>query len=274
MLAALALGALVMVLDRALHYPLQQIVAGKASYPSAKYNRGLDYMALLIWPLLACGAMAQRGRVVILAAILMACLAAAGASTSSRMALLAGAAFYGAARLLPRQTPRLTASFLVVMALTLPVWLRRAARHRAELAGHIKESGIHRLEIWDYMTARVAERPLLGWGLGAAHAVPIHPDELRSFHFVTPQGVYPHQQWLELWLELGVLGAVLALAFTLLVLWRTARLPPRIRPFGYATIGAALAVSFSNFEITTDSWWAALAATAFLLRAAARLEAA
>jgi hypothetical protein len=44
--------------------------------------------------------------------------------------------------------------------------------------------------------------------------------------------------------------------------------PPRIAPFACAAFAAAAAVSASSFELTTDSWWAALALTATLLRLA------
>ncbi len=275
MLGTLAIGALAMVGDRALGYPLQHLIAAKAAYPVTKYNRGLDYLALLVWPMLACGAAARRRpREMLLAATLALLVAAAGKSTTAPAALLVGAACYGLAVRTPRWGTRLVAASVTLMAVTLPVWLRMAAQHRALLVGHIKMSGLHRLEIWDYMTARVAERPLFGWGLAAANAVPIHPAELASYRFVVPQGVYPHQQWLELWLELGVVGALLALALALLALGRIARLPPGTAAFALAAFAAALAVSFSNFEITTDSWWAALAGTAFLMRAAARREAA
>jgi O-antigen ligase len=193
---------------------------------------------------------------------------------TASVALLLGAVAFALVVVLPRAVPRLAAGAQTLLMITLPVWLRLAASHRAAFATHIKASGIHRLEIWDYMTARVAERPVLGWGLGAANAVPIRPEELSHYRFVTPQGVYPHQQWLELWLEVGVVGVLIALAAALLVLGRIDRLPPHTREFGFAAFATAMTISFSNFEITTDSWWAALAGTAFLIRTAARLEAA
>jgi O-antigen ligase len=224
--------------------------------------------------MLACGVAARRRRQVALAALLAVLLALTGRSTTAPLALLCGAAGYGLAVRWPLQAERVAAGAVTLMVVTLPAWLRVAAEHRALLAAHIKASGVHRLEIWDYMTARVMERPVLGWGLAAANAVPIRPAELAHYRFVVPQGVYPHQQWLELWLELGAVGALLALALALLVLNRIVLLPPRTRAFAFAAFAAALAVSFSNFEITTDSWWAALAGTAILLRAAARMEAA
>jgi O-antigen ligase len=275
LLAALAVGALAMLADRVAGYPMQHRLAAKATYAVTKYNRGLDYLALLVWPMLACGIAARRHRrELALACILALLLSAVGKSTTAPVALLVGGAALGLALLAPRKVGGLAAGAVTLMAITAPVWLRVAAQHRGALVGHIKASGIHRLEIWDYMTARVAERPLLGWGLAAANAVPIRPEELAHYRFVVPQGVYPHQQWLELWLELGVAGVLVALAATLLVLGRIANLPPATRAFGFATFAAAIAVSLSSFEITTDSWWAALAGSAFLLRAAARLEAA
>lgn len=275
MLAALALGGMVLAGDKLAGYPLQHVLSAKAAYPDSKYNRGLDYFSLLVWPMLACGALSgHRRRDLLLACLLAALLAADGRSTTAKLALAAGAIIYAAARAAPRITGRGMLIGTAVLAATLPAWLRLAAQHRTAVAGSIKASGIHRLEIWDYLTARVAERPLLGWGIGAAHDVPIRPGELAHYHYVTGQAVYPHQQWLELWLELGAVGAALALALAVLALRRIGHLPPRTRPFALAACTAALAVTCSNFEITTDSWWAALAGTAFLTRAAARLEAA
>jgi len=272
LLAALAIGALVMLADRVAGYRLQHLLAPTAPFPVTKYNRGLDYLTLLVWPLLAIGAVAGRRREVWLAAVLAMLLALVGHSTTAPVAMLVGAAAFVLAVVLPRTISGLAAGSLTLLAITLPVWLRLAAAHRGAFVGHIKASGIHRLEIWDYMTARVTERPLLGWGLAAANNVPIRPQELARYQFVVPQGVYPHQQWLELWLELGVAGVLIALAASLLVVGRIDRLPPHTRPFGFAAFAAAMTVSFSSFEITTDSWWAALAGTAFLVRAAVRLE--
>jgi O-antigen ligase len=108
----------------------------------------------------------------------------------------------------------------------------------------------------------------LGWGFATAKLVPIRAAEMRGYVWVDPHGVYPHNQVLQLWLETGLLGAALGAVFVLLVLRRIARLPPRIYPFACAAFAAAFAVSASSFELTTDSWWAALALTAILLRLA------
>jgi O-antigen ligase len=113
------------------------------------------------------------------------------------------------------------------------------------------------------MSARILERPLTGWGLGVAKVVPIRADELATYLYADANGIYPHNQWIELWLETGLPGVLLALALLLLVLWR---LRGAWRAFGLAAVAAVLTASLLNFEITTDSWWAALTAAAVLVR--------
>jgi O-antigen ligase len=112
------------------------------------------------------------------------------------------------------------------------------------------------------MAARILEHPLIGWGLGAAKAVPIRPEEMARYLYVSPDGVYPHNQWIEAWLECGLPGVLLGLALLWLTLSRCRS------PQAVAATAAALVMSALNFEITTDSWWAALAASALLFRLA------
>ncbi len=110
------------------------------------------------------------------------------------------------------------------------------------------------------MTAHVLERPLLGWGIGDADAIP-------NAYLHNGHGVYPHNQWLELWVETGAIGATIGLALALLVLRRISRLAPPIQPYALAAFAAAVFISCVNFEVTTNSWWAALAASAWLFTA-------
>jgi O-antigen ligase len=141
--------------------------------------------------------------------------------------------------------------------------MRLASKERPRLSEVVKMSGIHRLEIWDYMSARILERPLAGWGLGTAIGVPIRPEELATYLYADAGGIYPHNQWIELWLETGFPGVALALALVWLVL---SRIGGRWQAYALAALASALTASLLNFEITTDSWWAALAASALLFK--------
>lgn len=234
-----------------------------------KYNRGLDYLSLIVWPVAGWlwrrGARGRAGLLLAVAAVPV----LLGHSLAGKVALAGGLVVLGLAALLPRLAlwaMRIGATLTIA---TLPLLLRVLAVRRAEFVGLIKPSGINRLEIWDYMTARVAEHPLLGWGLLSADRVPISARELAGYRYVTAAGIYPHDQFLQAWVELGALGAAFLLALVLLALARLVRLPSALAPFALAAVAAAMLVASVNYEITTDSWWAALAATALLFRLAA-----
>ena len=90
------------------------------------------------------------------------------------------------------------------------------------------------------------------------------PEELRHYVILNGTNIYAHDQWLELWVETGAFGAILGLGFSLLVLGRIRRMSVVVRPFAYAAFGAGVLISCVNFEVMTDSWWAAIAASGFL----------
>lgn len=265
LMEACVIGAAIAAFDLVLGARLESLVSGKPGLEAiTKYNRGLDYLTLIAWPALGYAWWRRQwlGFLVLLVAVVIAL--AVGHSMAGRVAFAAGFVVLVLAAL----APRLIALALTVgtgaVVIALPLGLRQLAAWRVALTPYVKSSGIQRLQIWDYMTARVLERPLEGWGLASAKSVPIRATELASYVGFDDKGIYPHNQWLQLWVELGALGAAAGLAFAWLVLARIRRLPPPARPFALAAFASAMAVAGANYEITTDSWWAALAACAIL----------
>jgi len=260
---SVVLGVAVLGADTVLDYPLQHALGGPAPNIGTKYNRGIIALAILIWPIIGnLSARGERAKAMLLfGLVLLGCLV--GLSATGLGALVIGSAVWLLAWKAPRLTKIALGGGIMALALALPELLRLASAERPALAKVIKSTGIHRLEIWDYMSARILERPLTGWGLGVAKVVPIHADELATYLYADATGIYPNNQWIELWLETGLLGIVLALALVLLVLWR---IRGRWAAYGLAAVAACLTASLLNFEITTDSWWAALAAAAVLYR--------
>ena len=259
-------GGVVFIADRALGYPLQSLFMGRSLAPVAtKYNRGLDHLVLIAWPQLAFFARRGDWRGGLLLAAAVTTIEGIGLSLAGQVGIMAGLIVLVLAYWRPRLVAPAIAGATILFVAGLPFGLRALAEHRAALAPYLKTSGLHRLEIWDFMTARVLEHPLLGWGFGIAGRLPITPEELSHFVIQHDQGIYPHNQWLGVWVETGAPGAAIALGFALLVLWRIRRLGDTLRPFAYATFASALAISYVNFEVKTDSWWAALVAAAYLL---------
>ncbi len=268
---AVAVGAVLVGADMASGYKLTLLRMGWGDPGQFyKYNRGINYLMLIAWPLLAGMVALGWRRQAWAVAALVAVPVVLGLSGSARFGAVAGAAVLLLSLWLPRWTPRLLATVSIALPVLLPALLRGFAPWRPLVAPHIPNSGLHRLEIWDYMSLRILDRPLFGWGLGGAKHVPISPQELQGYVWADGVGIHPHNQWLEIWVELGAAGMALAGLFLWLMLKQAARLPDGVRPFAYAAYAAAMACSLVNYEISTDSWWAAIAATCFLFVVAKR----
>jgi O-antigen ligase len=272
LLIATLLGVGVACLDVRLGYPLESAVSAKPGVHAAtKYNRGLDYLMLIAWPLLAHLWWRRRHWAVVALALALAMILAQTPSLAAQVAVAVGVAVLLLAWAAPWLVAIVLAWGVAAFIAFQPAALRLLAERRAELARFLKGSGVARLEIWDYMTARVFEHPIRGWGLRTATYLPIRPAELAGYIFTDARGIYPHNQWLELWVELGALGAALGLVFALLLLWRIRRLPDALRPFAYAAFASGMTVASVNYEVVTDSWWCALTASAVLFGILGRL---
>jgi exopolysaccharide production protein ExoQ len=268
MFVATLAGGAIFVADRALGYPLQSLLMGHSQVPIAtKYNRGIDHLVLIAWPQLAFFARCGDWRRLLLLAAAIATIEATGLSLAGQVGIVSGLLVLALAYWLPRIVAPAITGATVLFVTSLPFALHVLAGQRMELAPYLKNSGLHRLEIWDFMTARVLERPLLGWGFGIAGGIPISAEQLGHYVVLHDRAIYPHNQWLELWVETGASGAAIGLGFALLMLWRIRRLGATIRPFAYATFASAMAISSVNFEVKTDSWWAAMLAGVYLLAA-------
>ncbi len=237
-----------------------------------KFNRGVDYTLLIAWPLLL--HLWRIGDRRWLAAVLaaLATVTVLAPDGTGVVGAVAAVLVFAAARRGTAMVGNFLMGAVAAFAAAAPFALRAAAGLRGVLGPYVKSSLIARFEIWDYMTARVFERPLLGWGLKSGAFVPITPAELSTYRYANAFGNYPHNQWLELWLEMGLPGAVIGLGFALLVLARARRLPADMVPFALAAFTMAFCISLTSFGIDDDSWWAALAACGYLFSAVAGLH--
>jgi O-antigen ligase len=184
-----------------------------------------------------------------------------------KIAVLAAAAAGGAALLAPRLAPRLLGALFAAAVLLMPFALGPVLA-RGVPADGIAPSAAHRLLIWDFAAARIAERPLLGWGMEGSRAVPGHdahpsPETLGRFRLSDPAAasylptaellpLHPHNGALQLWLELGAPGALLgaALAF-LLGLSASRAAQPEVATAMLAAGAVTATLSFGAWQ----EWW-------------------
>lgn len=125
-----------------------------------------------------------------------------------------------------------------------------------------------RLQIWRFTAGKVGEMPLTGWGLDAARSIPGGKEKVvtsvviegRALPILSSEEnmpLHPHNAFLQIWLELGLPGAVW---FGVLVAWMVRRLPgvmdARGRAAALGLTAAALVIANSSYG-ATQSWWLA-----------------
>lgn len=145
------------------------------------------------------------------------------------------------------------------------------------------ESGIrHRAFIWAFSAEKAVERPALGWGIGTSRSIPggATPVEfLRADGSVDGTGeslpLHPHNAFLQMFLELGLVGMMLTATVLSIVVFRFARLmrDGGLLGPGLAFIAAALTISSISFGAWQGWWVSAQLLVAALLTGLARTRA-
>lgn len=284
-----AIAATIILLDLATHGALLTPFWGAApswEWRKISYNRGETSLAILL-PITALGFAAGGRRALLAAATLILCLAAifAGASNSARIAvLMAGGAFLAVLALPGLLRIGLWAVALLVLAAP---WALDAVPPRPliERSGATLQSIVHRTYIWDFAIARIKERPLLGWGLDASRRMPGGDEEITVSGLnkagapgageATMTGqvmpLHPHNGALQIWLELGGAGALLAAALIALAAESLAklRLSRAVAAMTAGIFAAGTAVALVSYGLW-QGWWLSvlflMAALPFLAR--------
>jgi O-antigen ligase len=163
------------------------------------------------------------------------------------------ASFY----LLPLVGGALTAFCVIGFMISIPVAF---ALYQHGLSGDmaLPLSFRHRVEIWNFTAGRILRHPLFGLGLEGSRAIPIGdlpPGFMPISHDKPP--LHPHNIFLQLWLEFGAVGSVIAFAFMAAFIKAAASLRKPLANFALATIAASLSVASFAFGIW-QGWWLAL----------------
>lgn len=271
------LGAGLMGLEIVGDHVLYRTVTGYAGeivpHGDSRLNRGAMALAILVFFI---GALAKpandaRDRALGLTAVAASILAIAIApSGAARTGLAIGVPAYALARTAPGVLRRAAGLAAAGAILLMPVLAALAARLGERVPVTLPMSARHRLQIWDFTAARIAERPIFGWGFGSSRDIPnfgVAPFD-PGFDDVIP--MHPHNGVLEIWLELGALGAVLAAALALAVARVLRDQPARMQPESYAATLTAFWILATAYGLWQEHWIATLIALSLVVQAIAR----
>ncbi len=149
----------------------------------------------------------------------------------------------------------------------IPNWGRF---HQALLEGRL--SMVHRWKIWEFVAARIAEHPLVGWGLDASRAIPgAHGKVFGEYGEVLP--LHPHNGFLQVWLELGGIGAFAMAVFLASAPFMLHRAVGNWRTTAIlvGTLAAYMVVGQLSYGIW-QNWWIATGILGLALAMAGREE--
>ncbi|MGB0683256.1 MAG: O-antigen ligase family protein [Magnetovibrionaceae bacterium] len=272
-LLALVVLQFELITEGALYYNLTVYERTRPGLPPP-YNQGLAAFVVITWPVLAAAWRGLGCRTWPVFAVWGLGLAGVlqGSSSTAALGMLGG----GLALLLGLvwiKGLRIGAVLgLVVVGFGIPMFSLNPPMPKDVLPllgyadeGEVKQHGrinavFPRLIIWDYVGDRIAERPLLGWGLGSSKHFTGKAEEKR--HSDTGWSVvmeslplHPHNQPLQWWLELGLLGAVMILFGGGVLLQRlikvSGRLPSSLVHTAFVASMVMACVNYSAWH----SWW-------------------
>ncbi|HEX7966617.1 MAG TPA: O-antigen ligase family protein [Stellaceae bacterium] len=250
----------------------------------ARYDRGVTLLLLAAWPAAAALIVRRARWALAVLAIAVGITLYQFDSRSAFLAALIGLAALAAAWRLPRLVAVALVGGVALIAVAFPLVAPGGPgiERVHEAAPMLRQSAIHRLVIWRFVSDRIAERPLLGWGMDASRALPggqepagdIAP-ELDMDIAAEALPLHPHDAALQWRVELGAPGALLCIAALGVVLWRIAAdrsmaTPHRALALGCA--GAALTIAMLSFGAWQAWWLSSLWLTAALLAGARRRE--
>jgi O-antigen ligase len=241
----------------------------------AVLNHAEDGLAFLILPLAAALMLRRQwgiaAMLIVVTVGVICVLVGETARTAFLLGLAAALVLYGWRRALTFVAAVLSVVLIIAAPLLFPPLVRIDAV--ADAARHMKDSVWHRLQIWSFVGDRIAEKPVLGWGLDSSRAIPGGSQPIPDGYpgqVMLP--LHPHNAPLQLWLELGVPGALLFAAF-IAATWLALGKAPWPRLYAAAaggSLAAALVVALASYGIWQEWLISSEFLTLFLIIVMAR----
>lgn len=218
LVAGVAAAAAFLAFERLADMPIYRLHAEPqtdGAYSFASYNRGVTVVALMVWPAVMILWRSRRAAAIALAVGTFSVLASFH-SNAAIVGLAIGIIAFAATLAVPRRLPKIMAALVVAFIAASP-WISGWALDPARLhidASSVNQgnrvlpnSALHRLFIWKFTADRIMERPVLGWGMNTSSVIPGGGGILHLNANMLP--LHPHNGVLQLWLELGAVGALL-----------------------------------------------------------------
>lgn len=216
-------------------------------------NRPVVLVVLFVWPtaLVLSRLVGQKSMALMVLLTLVASFTTE--SQSAQLAALLATGVLVSSMLLPRLTLWAVGIGGVALILTLPFVFAFFDLMPAESTDFVSRATVlPRIELWTFVSQKILLHPLLGYGLEAGRFLPL--DDMTQKYFGGAFMHHPHNGILQVWFEMGALGAVLlALGWGLLVAM-VGKTSASVQSYVLAGLVCALVVSTVSHGLW-QTWW-------------------
>ncbi len=248
------------------------------SINDAAFTRAATPITLMLWPAMmaAQGAIVRPWNTRIALIILAVAIPTTFLSPqeTSKLAIVVGLIAFGLTWCSRRWASRLIAAAWVVSCLAVVPAALLAHRLDLHNATWMQTTAQHRIIIWNYTAEHIMKTPLLGIGAYMTYLTGItrsadavqEPDEKQKKSLSR----HSHNFFLQTWLELGAVGAVLLMFAGLQIIRRLSELAHGIQPYAFATFASASALMSASYGMWQPWLLALLGLTPILFAVGAR----
>lgn len=231
------------------------------------FKRSVTAILILGWPLAAYLWLTGRRPIAVAVALLFLIATYVAHSSATALGLAVGLVVLVAAALCPKRGSLAVAAALGAGLLIAPVLGDTAARilpQRLVERLHFAHAA-DRIAIWQSFGEVVKRRPIAGVGFGTSSAMPRDPvaAEVPAERRVLLGAWHPHNGYLQVWAETGLIGAALFGATLLLSVLALGRLPRTRAAASCAMVASAGAVMLVGHGIW-QGWWSAVIGAAVI----------
>jgi O-antigen ligase len=253
---AMLIAAGLIALELFLNSPLRQVYGGRLG--SFVHNRPVVTLLLLLWPVLSWALLCNRKKLGLTLLAAIAIVIAISDSEASKLGLLAA---LGTLILGYVFSERISRIFIV--GLLCFIWIQPvfgdvvaylAPPRLIELtkAGHSKQ----RIEIWQGFGEVARKHPVIGTGFASTTFIKEHPviTEVDPRFRRSLERGHPHNAYLQVWVELGIPGALILSWFTLWGMRRLSEQSVSTRRMGLNALMCASAIALVSHG-AWQGWW-------------------
>ncbi|MDB2414732.1 O-antigen ligase family protein [Rickettsiales bacterium] len=254
------------------------IRAHKENYEFKIYdlNRGLSYIAVSIWMIFGYFIINKKYFLGILLLLISFITIFPLESSSTSLGLICAFLAYFIVRYSGNYWLYIISTGVIIITISTPIVISLidVDLFVDNLPKSLPLSAEHRLYIWDYAATKAQEKSLFGWGLNSSRTFQELPDIFHvsrgdpnipgnRWHLLP---LHPHNNIMQIWLELGATGLLLYIGLLLSFLKQIDKYfeyDINLKSASVATLISYIAISFTGYG-AWQNWWIASVCLIFI----------